>query len=452
MNKLFVSYSRKDAEFSRKLVERLEAENMEVWVDWEDIPPSVDWMKQIQKGIEEANIFLFIVSPDSLASKVCAEELNHGAANGKRILPVIARDVEASAVPPSLSHLNWIFFSRPQDHFDEAFQKVIAAIRTDFEWAQVHSRLQVKALEWERGQREDSLLLRGKDLQDAEAQLSVNQEKDPKPTPLQTEYAAASRRAEENRLAAERAKEFQILMEQKIANRLRRLTYAILSIFTIAFVALFIWLNNVTTDLAVESIKNQMLAVVETSVCFIDGGEYADFLAYYPEESDAVYEDDYYARLEYFMLDVIDTNENIQAETVLYTVAASENPNEFFIVNSTDAEHPVAYKTSIPTNTDNQFNIDGMQGTSANTDIYTDEYGTWISACSPIQTSEGENVGGALCADFNAQLLEDTRAKVTFTLGGIFIAIYPAMVILVIFATHSMSQNKTDGKKVDSPF
>lgn len=423
-------------------MERLEAEQMEVWVDWEDIPPSVDWMKQIQKGIEEADAFVFIISPDSLASKVCAEELHHGVQNGKRIIPIIARETDPSTTPPTLSHLNWIFFSRPQDNFDESFQKVITAIRVDFEWAQVHSRLQIKALEWQRNQQEDSYLLRGKDLQDAQAQLTVNSEKDPKPTALQMEYAAASRSAEENRLAAERAKEMQILMEKKVANRLRRLTYAVLGIFTIAFLALFVWLNGVTSNLAVESIKNQMLAVVKTSVCFIDGGEYADFIAYYPEENAAVYEDEYYTNLEYFMLDVIDTNQNIETDTVLYTVAASQNPNEFLLINSTDAEHKVAYKTPIPVNADNQFNVDGMQKTLANTDIFTDEYGTWISACSPIQTLDGENVGGALCADFNAQLLEDTRAKVTSTLGGIFIAIYPAMVILVLFATRSMSKSK----------
>ena len=131
MNELFVSYSRKDTDFARHLTERLKAEGLESWVDWQDIPPSVDWMNEIKRGIEEANVFLFLVSPDSIASNVCAEELAHGVLNGKRIIPIIAREINAEIAPKSITHLNWIFFSRPQDDFDSAFDKLITAIRTD---------------------------------------------------------------------------------------------------------------------------------------------------------------------------------------------------------------------------------------------------------------------------------------------------------------------------------
>jgi hypothetical protein len=46
---------------------------------------------------------------------------------------------------------------------------------------------------------------------------------------------------------------------------------------------------------------------------------------------------------------------------------------------------------------------------------------------------------GALCTDFSAQLLADTREKVTTTLGIAFLAIYPAMILLVIFSARSAS-------------
>ncbi|MDD2922548.1 MAG: toll/interleukin-1 receptor domain-containing protein [Anaerolineales bacterium] len=439
MNQLFISYSRKDTDFARKLAAQLETEGLEIWVDWEDIPPSVDWMKEIQKGIEESDIFLFIVSPDSICSKVCAEETAHAVANGKRIIPVIARDIDVKEAPPAITHLNWIFFSRPQDTFEASFQKILTSIRTDFEWTQVHSRLQIKALEWERSQREDSFLLRGKDLQDAEAQLAVNSRKDPKPTELQVKFAAASRSAENERAAKERAKELQIQMEQKVALRLRRLTYLMLGIFTIAFVVLFFWLNEVTSALAVNSIKDQMLALVETSVCFIDGNEYAAFLDEFPVETDAVYESDYYSKLEFFMLDVIDTNENVKAETILYTIAAGSAANEYLLINSTDVAADIAYKTPGTASNENSIRIAGLESTATDTTVYTDEYGSWISACSPILNSDLESVG-ALCADFNAQLLEDTRQKITSALGIAFLAIYPAMIILVLFGTRSMSK------------
>ena len=55
MNQLFISYSRKDTEIARRLTDRFTAQGLNVWVDWQDIPPSVDWIKEIQKGIEEAD-------------------------------------------------------------------------------------------------------------------------------------------------------------------------------------------------------------------------------------------------------------------------------------------------------------------------------------------------------------------------------------------------------------
>ena len=121
MNELFVSYSRKDTDFARRLTERLKEGGLDAWVDWQDIPPSVDWMNEIKKGIEEADIFLFLVSPDSIESAVCTEELEHGILNGKRIIPLIVREFEVSTAPKNITHLNWIFFSRPQDRYPGSF-------------------------------------------------------------------------------------------------------------------------------------------------------------------------------------------------------------------------------------------------------------------------------------------------------------------------------------------
>ncbi|NTW09429.1 MAG: formylglycine-generating enzyme family protein, partial [Anaerolineaceae bacterium] len=56
-------------------------------------------------------------------------------------------------------------------------------------------RLQTRALEWERRNKDKSLLLRGRDLEEAEQQISVNATKDPNPTDLQREYTLISRQA-----------------------------------------------------------------------------------------------------------------------------------------------------------------------------------------------------------------------------------------------------------------
>ena len=87
---VFISYSRKDIEFVRKLNDSLDSSEIEAWVDWEGIPPSSDWMEEIARAIQGGDAFLFVISPDSLASKVCGEELELGIQYNKKLIPIPA--------------------------------------------------------------------------------------------------------------------------------------------------------------------------------------------------------------------------------------------------------------------------------------------------------------------------------------------------------------------------
>jgi WD40 repeat protein len=194
MTRAFISYSRKDIAIAKRLTAAFHENEIEPWIDWEDIPPSVDWWEQVEKGIEEADCFLFLMSPDSVKSEVCGKEIAHAVQNGNRIIPLVVHDIEPKDTPTALAKLNWIFV-RENDDFDTALKKLVIAIHTDFEWVQNHRRLQNRALEWERRGKDKSLLLRGKDLADAEQQLSANATKDPQSTELQRRYVLESRKS-----------------------------------------------------------------------------------------------------------------------------------------------------------------------------------------------------------------------------------------------------------------
>ena len=65
MSDVFISYSRRDIDFVRHLFDQLKARDREAWADWQDIPPTADWLAEIYSGIEAADTFLFVISPDS---------------------------------------------------------------------------------------------------------------------------------------------------------------------------------------------------------------------------------------------------------------------------------------------------------------------------------------------------------------------------------------------------
>ena len=116
MAKLFISYSRKDSVAARKIILTLKEMGQDVWVDWEDIPPASDWLEQIFHGIEGADAFLFMVSPDSIISEVCTQEVRHAAKNNRRIIPVVLRQVTPQDTNEIIRKLNWIFM-REEDDF-----------------------------------------------------------------------------------------------------------------------------------------------------------------------------------------------------------------------------------------------------------------------------------------------------------------------------------------------
>lgn len=197
MAKLFVSYSRRDSAAARKLIEAFRSIDQEVWVDWESIPPAVDWLEQIFRGIEESDAFIFMISPDSIASEVCKVEINRAAQNNKRIIPIVLRDVKPSDAPENIRKLNWTFI-REGDNFEEGLAKVKTAIELDLDWLEEHRRLQVRSLEWHR-KKDPSLLLRGRDLRNARHMLSTATSKDPIPTDLQKTFIQFSLQSERNR-------------------------------------------------------------------------------------------------------------------------------------------------------------------------------------------------------------------------------------------------------------
>ena len=87
MGKVFISYSRKDNTFVRRLYDALRERGRKVWVDWEGIPPTDKWLVKIHSAIDEADAFLFVISPDSVSSDVCDIELNHAIKQHKRLVP-----------------------------------------------------------------------------------------------------------------------------------------------------------------------------------------------------------------------------------------------------------------------------------------------------------------------------------------------------------------------------
>jgi len=191
LSDVFISYSRKDLPFARKLFDSIKALDKEVWADFEDIPKAADWWKEIQAGIDASDSFIFIISPDSVRSDICRQEVDHAMSKGKRFLPLLHRDIieadDKEKIHPAISAHNWIFF-READDYEASFEILLESINTDLDHNRTLKRLLVRALEFDGAKRNPSYALRGEDLVQAQSWLSTALNKTPAPMALHIDY------------------------------------------------------------------------------------------------------------------------------------------------------------------------------------------------------------------------------------------------------------------------
>ena len=68
MAQIFISYSRKDIDFVRRLAGDLEKAGYDVWWDLTDLQGGDDWPRVIPSAIESSQFVIVVLSPNSVIS------------------------------------------------------------------------------------------------------------------------------------------------------------------------------------------------------------------------------------------------------------------------------------------------------------------------------------------------------------------------------------------------
>lgn len=197
---VFVSYSRQNLVFVDRLQAALIARGVKVAVDRSDIEKGEVWWKRLQQLITEADTIVFVLSPDSVNSKVCQDEVAFGESLNKRFIPIVAEPIDGIRVPDALARLNYIFFvahdpSGTTGDFDQSIDQLVTTLETNIDWVREHTRLGAIAQHWLAQDRGGELLLRGAELIAAEQWMATRPPKAPDPNDAHRALLAASRAA-----------------------------------------------------------------------------------------------------------------------------------------------------------------------------------------------------------------------------------------------------------------
>jgi hypothetical protein len=121
MPQIFISYSRKDIDFVRRLATDLENAGYDVWWDVSDLRGGDDWVRVIPEAIEKSNTFVVVLSPDSFTSEWVRKEYTQALSLRKRIIPIMLR---RTAVPFALNTINYIDFTS-EEQYAEALNSLL---------------------------------------------------------------------------------------------------------------------------------------------------------------------------------------------------------------------------------------------------------------------------------------------------------------------------------------
>ena len=236
---VFLSYSRKDGEFVARLAEALRAQGFEAAYDASPhasknpelgIAAEDEWWKQLERMITAADAMVFIVSPDSVASKVCDEEIVYARHMGKRVIAVMRREIDFAKAPPKLAALNvkLRFLDDSEVGFAASLAALIEALELDAAWWREQAWFAEQAKTWkdaEEAKRKD-WTLSAAELARAEQWAARRPAKAPAASEAELEFLAASR-AHQAELAAE---------ELRRMNLRRRLQIGVLAATLVALV------------------------------------------------------------------------------------------------------------------------------------------------------------------------------------------------------------------------
>jgi CRP-like cAMP-binding protein len=125
-HRVFISYSRKDAAFVRKIVAGLEEQGVSVWLDQFHIPPGVNWDDAIDEALNMCRAMLLVLSPAAMASEAVKSEWKYFQGHLNR--PVVPVRYQNCDIPyrhlANLQHIDFI-----SQGYEAAFSQLVDALQ-----------------------------------------------------------------------------------------------------------------------------------------------------------------------------------------------------------------------------------------------------------------------------------------------------------------------------------
>jgi len=124
---IFISYSKVDADWARSFADALKQRGIRVWLDQFQIAAGESVRDALEEGLRDSDVFVALIDPDSSLKPSLFFELGAAIGMGKRVVPIVPRELDISKLPIELRSRRYLMRDSPEDTAEELAHALIAA-------------------------------------------------------------------------------------------------------------------------------------------------------------------------------------------------------------------------------------------------------------------------------------------------------------------------------------
>lgn len=123
--RVFISYSEGDSEWVRQFAEALRRDHVAVWLDVWQIQAGDSLADALEAGLRNSDAIVAVLSRSNARRPNTFFELGLALGMGKRLIPIVAEDLEAAAIPFDIRARRYLRKGAPE----AAAREVAGALR-----------------------------------------------------------------------------------------------------------------------------------------------------------------------------------------------------------------------------------------------------------------------------------------------------------------------------------
>ena len=124
---VFISYSIGDANWARSFAEALKQRGVAVWLDQFQIAAGDSLRDALEAGLRESDVLVTLVDAGASIKPNLLFELGAAIGMGKRVVPIVPPELDASKLPSELRSRRYLLRDSPEHTADELAHALAAA-------------------------------------------------------------------------------------------------------------------------------------------------------------------------------------------------------------------------------------------------------------------------------------------------------------------------------------